>query len=67
MITACIIGGLGSAVLECLNDIKLQRQVIRIGVKDQFVEHGSTAELYQALGMDKQGIARTLSEALQSV
>ena len=60
-------GGLGSAVLECLNDIKLQRQVIRIGVKDQFVEHGSTAELYQALGMDKQGIARTLSEALQSV
>ena len=60
-------GGLGSAVLERLNDIMKCRPVIRIGIKDQFVEHGSTAELYHALGMDREGIAQTLKKVLETL
>ncbi len=41
-----IAGGLGSAVLEWMSDHGYTPRVIRLGVNDQFVEHGSTKELY---------------------
>ena len=51
-----IAGGLGSAVLEWMADHGYTPRVIRIGVKDQFVEHGSTKELYHMLKLDKEGL-----------
>jgi len=30
--------------------------VTRLGINDQFVEHGSTKELYHMLGLDEEGI-----------
>mgnify|MGYP002508190312 CR=1 FL=1 len=44
-----ISGGLGSAVLEFMADNGYTPRVIRLGVNDQFVEHGSTQELYHLL------------------
>lgn len=55
-----IAGGLGSAVLEWMADHGYSPRVIRLGVKDQFVEHGSTKELYQLLKLDKEGICESL-------
>ena len=55
-----IAGGLGSAVLEWMADHGYSPRVIRLGVKDQFVEHGSTKELYQLLKLDKVGICESL-------
>ena len=55
-----IAGGLGSAVLEWMADHGYTPHVIRLGVNDQFVEHGSTKELYQLLKLDKQGLCESL-------
>ena len=55
-----IAGGLGSAVLEWMADHGYTPRVIRLGVNDQFVEHGSTKELYQLLKLDKEGLCESL-------
>ena len=57
-------GGLGSAVLETVEDMPVK--VKRLGVNDRFVTHGSTAELMHELGLDAEGIAAALREALKS-
>lgn len=57
-----ISGGLGSAVLETVDTSKVR--VVRLGVNDQFVTHGSTAELMHLLRLDAEGIAASLQEAL---
>ena len=54
-------GGLGSAVLEWMADHGYSPRIVRIGVHDRFVEHGSTAELNHMLGLDAEGIAKTIS------
>lgn len=53
-------GGFGSAVLEYFATKGYTPRVIRLGVDDQFVEHGSTNELFQMLGLDADGIATTI-------
>ena len=63
-------GGLGSAVAEYVtgNGYRVSgngKRVIRLGVNDQFVEHGSTKELYQLLKLDKEGICESLLQALE--
>jgi 1-deoxy-D-xylulose-5-phosphate synthase len=58
-------GGLGSAVTEWMNDHAYKVRVVRLGVNDQFVEHGSTQELYQLLKLDKEGICESLLQALE--
>ena len=55
-----IAGGLGSAVLEWMSDHGYNPHVIRLGVNDQFVEHGSTKELYHMLKLDKEGLCESL-------
>ena len=60
-----ISGGMGSAVLEFMADNGYTPRVIRLGVNDQFVEHGSTKELYHLLKLDKEGICESLLQALE--
>ncbi|MCQ2311482.1 MAG: 1-deoxy-D-xylulose-5-phosphate synthase [Paludibacteraceae bacterium] len=55
-----ISGGLGSAVLEYCADKNYTCHVTRLGVRDQFVEHGSPAELYHLLKLDKKGVCESL-------
>lgn len=56
-----ISGGMGSAVLEFMADHGYKPDVRRIGVPDQFIEHGTVAELYHLCGMDEEGICHQLS------
>ncbi len=58
-----IAGGFGSAVLEWMADHGYSPRVIRLGVKDQYVEHGSTKELYHMLKLDKEGLCESLLQA----
>ena len=58
-------GGMGSAVLEWMSDHNYHPQIIRLGVNDQFVEHGSTKELYHLLNLDKEGLCKSLLQALE--
>ena len=60
-----ISGGLGSAVIEFMADNGYTPHVIRLGVNDQFVEHGSTKEMYHLLKLDREGICESLLQALE--
>lgn len=52
-------GGFGSAVLEWLNDNGYQTRVIRMGIPDRFIEHGTPQELYRECGIDAESIYKT--------
>ena len=54
------VGGLGSAVLEYMADHGMHPTVTRLGLPDEFVEHGSPAELYHIVGLDAEGIRRAI-------
>ena len=50
-------GGLGSAVLEWMADHGYAPQVVRLGLPDEFVEHGTVPELQHLTALDAEGIA----------
>jgi 1-deoxy-D-xylulose-5-phosphate synthase len=54
---ASVVGGLGSAVIEYMNDNSYRAKVIRLGIPDRFVDHGTQEELYRECGFDAEGIA----------
>lgn len=54
-------GGFGSAVLEWLSDHGMTAQVTRLGLPDQFVEHGPVADLHRLCGIDVEGIKNALT------
>lgn len=56
-------GGFGSAVLEYLADHHYTPEVVRMGLPDKFVEHGSVPELYKIVGLDEDSIVKTLLQA----
>ena len=53
-------GGLGSAVLEYMADHNLHPHIIRLGLPDHFVEHGTPEELYQIVGLDVESIKKAI-------
>ena len=59
-----IAGGLGSAVIEYMCDNGLLPKVTRLGIPDQFIEHGTPSELYHMLGLDAEGIAASIIKQL---
>ena len=53
-------GGLGSAVIEYMSDHNLHPQIVRLGLPDHFVEHGTPEELYHLVGLDAEAIKKTI-------
>ena len=53
----CIQGGFGSAVGEFMMDHGYAAKVVRLGIPDAYVEHGSQSELYKECGYDAGSIA----------
>jgi 1-deoxy-D-xylulose-5-phosphate synthase len=49
-------GGAGSAVAECLAAAGLAQPLLHLGLPDQFIDHGDTALLLAAVGLDKAGL-----------
>lgn len=62
-----VIGGLGSAVLEFLSDHNYNAHVVRLGIPDHFIEHGSVEELQQECGYDAEGIIRAARQLVRSI
>ncbi|HZZ81629.1 MAG TPA: 1-deoxy-D-xylulose-5-phosphate synthase [Gemmataceae bacterium] len=59
-------GGFGSAVLEVANAAGQDAtNVIRLGIPDRFIEHAERSELLADLGLDANGIANTIRQALE--
>ena len=55
-------GGMGSAVLEWLDDHGYHPRLTRLGLPDLFVEHGKVDELRQAVGLDAAHICTAILE-----
>ena len=60
----CIMGGFGSAVIEFMADQKYHSEVIRLGIPDQYVHHGTQKELWADCGYDAKGIVDTVTKKL---
>ena len=57
-------GGMGSAVLEWMSDHGYHPEVVRLGLPDCFVEHGTVAQLREKWGLDVPSIKKTIEESL---
>ena len=51
-----LVGGFGSGVLEYFSEKNYKNDVLRIGLPDHFVDHGTQAELHKQLEIDPDGI-----------
>ncbi len=59
-----IVGGLGSAVIEFINDHHYKATVKRLGIPDKFIEQGSPEELYHLCGYDSEGIIKAVKSLI---
>ena len=55
-------GGMGSAVLEWMADNGYTPRIIRLGLSDKFVEHGTVEQLYEACGINKDAIKKVIHQ-----
>ncbi len=62
-------GGFGSAVLEFASDARLltHTSLLRIGIPDEFIQHGSPEELYDLCGLTPQAICDRVRQTEESV
>ena len=60
----CIMGGMGSAVIEFMVDNNYNSKVVRLGIPDKFIEHGEQAELHNECGFDANAIVKTAVEMI---
>ena len=59
----CVQGGMGSAVLEWMNDHSYALSVTRMGIPDEFIEHGTVDELQHICHMDVDSIVAAINQA----
>jgi 1-deoxy-D-xylulose-5-phosphate synthase len=62
----CLPGGFGSAVLEWMADNGASAKVIRLGMPDRVVEHGSQEELYEECGYDAKAIRHAVLQLIET-
>jgi len=60
----CIMGGMGSAVLEFMADNGYYAEVKRLGIPDKYIEQGSQLELHTECGYHPEGIVNTVKELI---
>jgi 1-deoxy-D-xylulose-5-phosphate synthase len=57
-------GGFGAAVAEVLADEEVRTPLLRLGIPDQFLQHGKRELLLASLGLDAVGIAEQIRKRL---
>jgi 1-deoxy-D-xylulose-5-phosphate synthase len=55
-------GGAGSACLEALSAVGINKPLLQLGLPDEFIEHGDYKLLMSRCGLDSAGIAQAISE-----
>ena len=68
---ACLQGGFGSAVIEFMVDNNYKSEVVRLGVPDEFINHGTQQQLYTEcyfdVGAIKESVHKLISRKSQVV
>ena len=57
-------GGLGSAILEYMSDHNHTLKIKRLGLPDEFIEHGTVEELTQIIGIDEFSIIKEIKNLI---
>ncbi|MEP2023819.1 1-deoxy-D-xylulose-5-phosphate synthase [Reichenbachiella sp.] len=60
----CLQGGFGSAILEFMADHGHQNKVVRLGIPDEVVEHGTQMELHKECGFDPESLYQSAKKLL---
>jgi 1-deoxy-D-xylulose-5-phosphate synthase len=63
----CLMGGFGSAVIEFMVDQGYSAEVVRLGIADEYVHHGTQEELWAQCGYDTDGIVKMVKKMLSIV
>lgn len=63
----CLQGGFGSSILEFMADHNYQCKVVRLGIQDDIIEHGSQQQLHKECGFDTEGIVAAAKKMLDAV
>ena len=67
----CLQGGFGSAVIEFMVDNNYKTEVLRLGVLDEFINHGTQEQLYAECYFDvnaiKESVYKLISRKAQAV
>ena len=61
----CLMGGAGSAVLEALQTLRVQKPVLCLGLTDVFIDHGDPAKLLALQGLDAAGMESSVRQWLR--
>ncbi len=61
----CVIGGMGTAVIEFMADHNYTAMVKRLGIPDRYIEHGEQPELWKECGFSVEGICDSVHELLK--
>ena len=61
-----VMGGAGSAVSEALSAAGFVKQVLQLGLPDQFIDHGDAQQLLAQCGLDAAGIVKSVRQRLGS-
>lgn len=61
-----LIGGFGTGVIEYFNEKNYKNDVLRIGIPDKFIDHGTQAELHEILEIDTAGIVKRISKFIEN-
>jgi len=60
----CIMGGFGSAVIEFMSDQRYSAEVVRLGIPDAYIHHGTQEQLWEECGFDVKAIVQTIKSML---
>ncbi|MBU3613662.1 1-deoxy-D-xylulose-5-phosphate synthase [Polynucleobacter sp. Latsch14-2] len=60
-------GGAGSACLEALSAMGINKPLLQLGIPDEFIEHGDYKLLMTKCGLDPEGIARSITRRFPAV
>ena len=55
-----LIGGAGSEVARVLEERGINTPLLRLGLPDRFIDHGDSAKLLASVGLDRDGIVRSI-------
>jgi 1-deoxy-D-xylulose-5-phosphate synthase len=60
----CLMGGFGSAIIEFMVDQKYNSEIVRLGIPDEYIHHGTQEELWEDCGFDSKAIVKAVEKML---
>ncbi|MBK9190148.1 MAG: 1-deoxy-D-xylulose-5-phosphate synthase [Crocinitomicaceae bacterium] len=63
----CLMGGMGSAILEFMADHNYTAKVVRLGIPDKFIHHGTQEELYQECFYDTDAMVKSAEKLMDGI